>query len=211
MGICLAKIYSQPYGEMSISVGDCSVSGEIFEELKNDSNHYKTGDLYISKGKDLIFEWPAIIGPAVVTRKDSLLSIDCTGSLIHAIEDSLYFTRTTFAIVEVNLNSCSLNKAIQSDRRYLNEIPGGMLYQYDYIKKTYHSKRKILKNYTNENFIRVYSYCLMYHALAGDRRSYLLFNKLRKDYHLFDQGLDAVEFRFNKKMVDLLRPGKTKN
>ena len=46
----------------------------------------------------------------------------------------------------------------------------------------------------------------MYAAAMGSVEAKCLFQRIKKDYRLFDQGLDAVEYRMNTKIIQQLSP-----
>lgn len=164
-------------------------------------------DLYIDKAGNLIFEWPNMVGPAYMRQEGDIVFIDCTGVMMSRICDSIDYFEYRFATVVVDLRSCSIEKQLNRLNDYLPDTPEKLCARYRTNLLKYKRKQRIQKDCSNANYIRLYAYQLLYAALTGSAEATRLYQRIPKDYRLFNDGLDAVEHRMNTKIIRYLGQG----
>ena len=198
--LCVFRIHAQEIGSNL-----CKISYDVTHSTYGSSDTIEGVDVYVKKSGALIFEWPNMVGPVYIFKKDSVVSIDCTGSMVSTTCDSLDFFRYRFATVLVDLRTCSIEKHLNR-MDYLPGTPEKLcaIYQPNLLK--YRSGKRVRKECPKFNYARLYSYQLMYAAVMGSVEAKCLFQRIKKDYRLFDQGLDAVEYRMNTKIIQQLSP-----
>lgn len=195
--LCNGKALSQEMGN--------SVCMIFYDNSDRNKDTIKGVDLEVIKEDTLIFEWPNMVGPAYLFKKDSMVFIECTGAMISTVCDSLDFFKYRFATIVVDLRTCVIEKQLNS-MDYLPETPESLCAMYQSNLFKYRAKKSVQKNCSMDNYVRLYACQLMYAALMGSTDAKCLFQNIKKDYRLFDLGLDAVEYRMNQKIIQQLSP-----
>lgn len=181
----------------------CKIYYDVPLSTYGSSDTIEGVDVYVEKNGVPVFEWPNMVGPAYIFKKDSVVSIDCTGRMVSTICDSLDFFQYRFATVLVDLRTCSIKKYLNS-MDYLPSTPEKLCAMYPSNLFKYRSGKRVREECPKFNYARLYSYQLMYAAVIGSVEAKCLFQRIKKDYRLFDQGLDAVEYRMNMKIIQQL-------
>jgi hypothetical protein len=182
----------------------CLLLFDTAAKIGNSNFYFKAMDIEIRKNsKEMIFEWPNIIGPAIVDARDSLAIIECFASLIKPSCENLEYFVEKIATVSVNINNCSIEIKVNKFE-CLSDDAKTLCGRYESVINRYKNKKKISKKCSNSNYMRIYMYQLTYASLHGSDRAKYLFEKMKKDCDLFDDGLDAIEYRNSSKIIEQL-------